>query len=88
MAWGYETIFQYVGIFVWEFSLEFFVGFFVLLYFGIFLLDFFCYYTLVFLCGTSCGRGFYMVPLAYDNSMGPRYWERESRHRAMPLMFA
>ena len=29
---GYETILQYVGIFVWEFSLEFFV----LLYFGIF----------------------------------------------------
>ena len=73
MAWGYETIFQYVGIFVWEFSLEFFVGFFVLLYFGIFLLDFLCYYTLVFLCGTSCGGGFYMVPLAYDNGMGPRY---------------
>ena len=28
IAWGYETIFQYVGIFMWEFSLEFFVGFF------------------------------------------------------------
>ena len=42
---------------MWEFSLEFFVGFFVLLYFGIFLLDFLCYYTLVFLCGTSCGGG-------------------------------
>ena len=41
MAWGYETIFQYVGIFMWEFSLEFFVGFFVLLYFGIFLFGFF-----------------------------------------------
>ena len=66
--------------FVWEFSLEFFVGFFVLLYFGIFLLEFLCYYTLVFLFGTSCGWGFYMVPLAYDNGMGPRYWERESRH--------
>ena len=37
---GYESIFQYVGIFVWEFSLEFFVGFFVLLYFGIFVWDF------------------------------------------------
>ena len=88
MAWGYETIFQYVGIFVWEFSFEFFIGFFVLRYFGIFLLDFFCYYTLVFLCGTSCDGGFYMVPLAYDNGMGPRYWEWESRHRATPLMFA
>ena len=31
-----------------------------------------CYYTLVFLCGTSCGGGFYMVPLAYDNGMVPR----------------
>ena len=25
-----------------------------------------------FLCGTSCGRGFYIVFLAYDNGMGPR----------------
>ena len=31
-----------------------------------------CYYTLVFLCGTSCSGGFYMVPLAYDNGMVPR----------------
>ena len=31
----------------------------MLLYFGIF-------------GGTSCGRGFYMVPLAYDNGMVPR----------------
>ena len=31
---------------------------------------FLCYYTLVFLCGTSCGGGFYMVPLAYDSGMG------------------
>ena len=23
------------------------------------------------LCGTSCGRGFYMVPLAYGNGMVP-----------------
>ena len=53
-----------------------------------FYMDFLCYYALVFLCGTSCGGGFYMVPLAYDNGMGPRYWERESRHRATPLMFA
>ena len=30
-----------------------------------------CYYTLVFLCGTSCGREFYMVPLTYDNGMVP-----------------
>ena len=32
-----------------------------------------CYYTLVFLCGTSCGGGggVYMVPLAYDNGMVP-----------------
>ena len=59
IAWGYETISQYVGIFVWEFSLEFFVGF-------------LCYCTLVFLCGTSCGGGVYMVPVAYDNGMVPR----------------
>ena len=31
-----------------------------------------CYYALVFLCGTSCGGRFYMVPLAYDNGMVPR----------------
>ena len=37
---GTSAIFQYVGIFVWEFSLEFFVGFFVLLYFGIFVWEF------------------------------------------------
>ena len=64
----YETIFQYIGIFVWEFSLEFFVKFFVLLYFGIFVWDFLWW------------GGVYMVPLAYDNGMVPRYWERESRH--------
>ena len=52
-----------------------FVGIFVLLYFGIFVWDFLWW-------------GFYMVPLAYDNGMGPRYWERESRHRVTPLMFA
>ena len=31
-----------------------------------------CYYTLVFLCGTSSGIVFYMIPLAYDNAMVPR----------------
>ena len=37
-----------------------------------------CYYTLVFLCGTSCGSWFYIVFLAYDNGMGLRYgsWNR------------
>ena len=45
----------------------------VRIFFWNFLLDFLCYYTLVFLCGTSCGGGGgYMVPLAYDNDMGPR----------------
>ena len=33
---------------------------------------FLCYYTLVFLCGTSCGGGFYIASLAYDNGMVPR----------------
>ena len=76
IAWGYETIFQYVGILVWEFSLEFFVGF-------------FCVTILWYFCvGLLVARGFYMVPLAYDNGMEPRYGERESRHRARPLMFA
>ena len=27
------------------------------IFFGIFLLDYLCYYTLEFLCGTSCGGG-------------------------------
>ena len=49
-----------------------------------------CYYTLVFLSGTSCGGGGGGLygSLAYDSGMVPRYGERESRHRATPLMFA
>ena len=85
---GYETIFQYVGIFVWEFSLEFFVGFFVLLYFGIFC-SFFCVTILWYFCvGLLVAGAFYMVPLAYDNGMVPRYGEWESLHRVTSLMFA
>ena len=39
---------------------------------GIFVGIFLCYYTLVFLLGTSCGGGFHIASLAYDNGMGPR----------------
>ena len=72
------------GNFLWNFSL-----------------DFLCYYTLECFCWIFCvtilwyfcvgllvAGAFYMVPLAYDNGMVPRYGERESRHRATPLMFA
>ena len=38
---------------------------------GIFV-GFLCYYTLAFLCATSCGGGFYIASLAYDSGMGPR----------------
>ena len=59
---------------MWEFSLEFFVGFFVLLYFGIFCV------------GLLVVGVFYMVPLAYDNGMGPHCWDWRFRLRGMPLM--
>ena len=41
-----------------------------------------------FCVGLLVVGAFYMVPLAYDNGMVPRYGERESWHRATPLMFA
>ena len=49
-----------------------FLGYQNIFQYVVFLLDFLCYYTLVFLCGTSCGGGFYIASLAYDNGMVPR----------------
>ena len=49
----------------------------------------FCVTILSYFCvGLLVAGTFYMVPLAYDNGMVPRYGERESWHRATPLMFA
>ena len=53
---GYDTIFQYVGIFIKTIVWNFYEVF----------------HRWESLCGTSCGGGFYMVPLAYDNCMVPR----------------
>ena len=56
------------------------------IFFGIFCWIF-CVTILWYFCvGLLVVGGFYMVPLAYDNGMVPRYGEWESRHRATPLM--
>ena len=84
MAWGYETIFQYVGIFVLEFSLEFFVEFFVLLYFGIFCWIF-CVTILWYFCvGLLVAGGFIWFPLhmtmVWDLAIGSGNPSTERRH--------
>ena len=74
---GVQDRFQYVGIFVWEFSLEIFALFFVLLYFR-----FFC-------VGLLVAGGFIWFPLhmtmVWDLVIGSG---NPSNPRAMPLMFA
>ena len=69
------------------------------IFFGIFRWIFLCCYSLEFFCWIYCvtilwyfcvgllvARAFYMVPLAYDNGRGPRYWDWRFRLRGMPLM--